>query len=59
MDRSPYERNVLSGNGFGGVRVRSGTGNVVEGNYSGTDETGIVGLGGGGTASWSSPTRTP
>ena len=41
------ERNVLSGNGFGGVRVSSGTGNLIEGNYAGTDETGIVGLDGG------------
>ena len=42
------ERNVLSGNGFGGVRVSSGTGNVIEGNYTGTNETGTAGLAGGG-----------
>ena len=40
-----FDRNVLSGNVFGGVRVSSGTGNLIEGNYAGTDETGTVGLG--------------
>ena len=43
---APAERNVISGNFAGGVRVHTGTGNVVEGNYIGTDETGTAGLGG-------------
>ena len=44
-----YDRNVISGNPFGGVHVHSGTGNVVEGSYFNTDETGTVGFGGGGS----------
>jgi parallel beta-helix repeat protein len=42
---APADRNVISGNFHGGVRVHTGTGNVVEGNYIGTDETGTAGLG--------------
>ena len=44
-----YDRNVISGNPLGGVHVHSGTGNVVEGSYFNTDETGTVGFGGGGS----------
>jgi hypothetical protein len=43
----PESRNVISGNGFGGVRVHSGTGNRIEGSYFGTGELGLGGLGGG------------
>ena len=43
----PEDRNVISGNGFGGVRVHTGTGNRVEGSYFGTGELGLGGLGGG------------
>jgi hypothetical protein len=42
---APADRNLISGNFRGGVRVHTGTGNVVEGNYIGTDETGTAGLG--------------
>ena len=45
---APADRNLLTGNFFGGVRLHSGVGNVVEGNYLGTDETGTVGLANGG-----------
>ena len=41
------DRNVISNNGIGGVLVH-GSGNVVEGSYLGTDETGAAGIGGGG-----------
>jgi hypothetical protein len=44
----PADRNLLSGNFFSSVRVHSGTGNLVEGNYFGTEETGTAGLGSGG-----------
>ena len=44
---NPADRNLVSGNGGGGVRVHTGTGNVVEGNYLGTDETGTADLGAG------------
>ena len=39
------ERNVISGNNDGGVGVAGGTGNVVVGNYIGTDATGMGPLG--------------
>jgi IPT/TIG domain/S-layer homology domain len=42
---SPASRNVISGNGGYGVRVRSGTGLVVSGNFIGTDVTGMGPLG--------------
>jgi hypothetical protein len=42
------DRNVIAGNGFGGVRVNTGTGTVLEGNFLGTGELGLAGLGGGG-----------
>jgi CSLREA domain-containing protein len=38
-------RNVISGNGFIGVRIRGSSGNVIEGNYIGTDVTGSLPLG--------------
>jgi parallel beta-helix repeat protein len=44
---APEDRNVISGNNFGGVLVH-GTGNLVEGSYLGTDETGTAGIGSGG-----------
>jgi hypothetical protein len=44
---TPLDRNVIAGNFFGGVRVHTGTGNVVEGSYLGTNETGTSDLGGG------------
>ncbi len=40
---SPAERNVVSGNGTG-VSIGSGTDQVVEGNFIGTDATGSIGL---------------
>ena len=40
------QRNVISGNASGGVRIQtSGSGNVIVGNYIGTDVTGTVDLG--------------
>jgi hypothetical protein len=42
------DRNVISGNGFGGVRVHTGADTVLEGSYFGTGELGLAGLGGGG-----------
>ena len=42
----PGARNVISGNDFGGIFITSGaSGNVVQGNYIGTDATGSAGLG--------------
>ena len=35
-------RNIISGNGWHGVHIDSGTGNVVQGNYIGTDVTGAA-----------------
>ena len=46
---APADRNVVSGNPLGGVHVHSGTGNLVEGNYLGTGESGLAGFGGGGS----------
>src|SRR5262249_42122711 len=39
-------RNVISGNGFAGVRLsqNGGTNNIIEGNYIGTDATGMTAL---------------
>src|SRR5438270_123919 len=42
-------RNLISGNGTG-VLVATGSGNVVEGNFLGTDVTGTLPLGGGSSA---------
>ena len=43
---TPAARNVISGNGFNGIRIYSGaSGNVVEGNYIGTDATGTKAVG--------------
>jgi hypothetical protein len=47
---APGDRNLLSGNLVAGGYVHTGTGNVVEGNYLGTDETGAAGVIGGGGA---------
>ena len=44
---NPADRNLVSGNTEDGVRVHTGTGNVIEGNYLGTDETGTADLDGG------------
>ncbi len=41
---APGARNVISGNG-GGITIFLGTGNRVEGNFIGTDETGSLDLG--------------
>jgi hypothetical protein len=38
-------RNIISGNGFNGVRIRDSSSNVVQGNYVGTDVTGTAALG--------------
>jgi CSLREA domain-containing protein len=43
---APAARNVISGNGYEGVEI-DGFGNVVEGNYIGTDATGTAALGNG------------
>ncbi len=37
--------NVISSNSLGGVAISTGSGNVVEGNWIGTDKTGTPGLG--------------
>jgi parallel beta-helix repeat protein len=42
------DRNVIAGSPFGEVFVDAGNGQRVEGNYLGTDESGLVGIGGGG-----------
>ncbi len=42
------ERNVISGNGNDGVHIEgAGSGNMVAGNYIGTDATGTIGIGNG------------
>ncbi len=38
-------RNVISANGYSGVRIAVANDNLVEGNFIGTDKTGTVGLG--------------
>lgn len=42
---SAAERNVISGNGIDGVYVSGGTGNMIRGNYIGTDATGSFAIG--------------
>ena len=37
-------RNVISGSGFRGIRLLSGSANLIEGNYIGTDALGIVAI---------------
>jgi hypothetical protein len=44
---SAADRNVISGNSDYGVLIKGGTGNVVEGNYLGTDASGLGALGNG------------
>jgi hypothetical protein len=49
---APADRNVISGNSYGGVEIgnngaTTSTNNVVEGNYLGTDASGAIALGGG------------
>jgi hypothetical protein len=39
------ERNIISGNTFDGVEIQASSGNVIEGNYIGTDITGTLDLG--------------
>jgi titin len=48
---TPAARNVISGNVFDGVYITDAgtTGNVVEGDYIGSDETGTVAVGNGGS----------
>jgi len=41
---APGQRNVISGNGIGGLGLFGGTGNVVEGNVIGTDPSGSVSI---------------
>ncbi|NIN65002.1 MAG: hypothetical protein GTO63_09935 [Anaerolineae bacterium] len=41
----PEERNVISGNGWDGVRIQGAMSNTVSGNYIGTDASGTSGLG--------------
>ncbi len=39
------DKNVISGNGGAGIHLNSTQGNVIQGNFIGTDETGMVDLG--------------
>ena len=41
---SPAERNVISGNNVDGIRVGPSSGNVIRGNYIGTDVTGTLAI---------------
>jgi titin len=45
---SSSARNVISGNGGNGIQLDGSSGNVVEGNYIGTDANGSIALGNGG-----------
>jgi CSLREA domain-containing protein len=45
---TPAARNVISGNACNAVFVKGATGNLVQGNYMGTDKTGTEGLANGG-----------
>ena len=45
----PGQRNIISGNGTGGIELFNSAGNTVQGNYIGTDASGTVGLGNGGS----------
>ncbi len=38
-------RNIIAGNGGDGIKIDQGSGNVILGNYIGTDVTGLVGMG--------------
>src|SRR5262249_24105084 len=44
---APADRNLISGNNFGGIAIldASATGNVIQGNFIGTDDTGTKALG--------------
>jgi|GEM_PF-6576510 len=61
---SPGARNVLSGNGFYGVQIAqnissaSATGNLIQGNFVGTNAAGTVGLGGGDGILINTPSNT-
>lgn len=44
---APEDRNVISGNTLGNVRVEEGNGQRIEGNYLGTNALATAGLGGG------------
>ena len=51
---SPETRNIISGNDYAGVYISesSATGNLIQGNYIGTDASGTVGLGNTGAGVW-------
>jgi Ca2+-binding RTX toxin-like protein len=51
-------QNVISGNSGGGIRLRGGSGNRVEGNLIGTDQTGTLDRGNAGHGIWVSEGET-
>ena len=46
----PGQRNLISGNGGGGIELFNSADNVVQGNYIGTDASGLLSRGNGGAA---------